>query len=370
MSPSSPRTKPYLAAAVQAAAVFIDGEASLEKACDLIAQAGVNGAKLVVLPEAMIPAYPAWVWTLPLSRRPEVIALHRELVENAVDVPGPVTERLGKAARAAGAWVAIGVDERDARHSRSTLYNTLLVFDDQGALVEHRRKLMPTGGERMVWAAGEPVAPRVHETPLGRLGGLLCWENYMPLARFSLYEQGAEVHVAPTWDASDQWIASMRHVAREGRMYVIGVCQAVHRDAIPDRYKFKDTIPLERKWINPGNSLIVDPEGSVIAGPLAEREDILYAEIDPGRAAGSRWIFDAAGHYNRPDLFEFSVRGGGAAPAERGRDTTSGRERSSAPRAAKRARASGNGAPKRAGAVRRAIATRRTAARPARKAGR
>ena len=300
--------KPFLAAAVQAASVFLDQEASLEKACDLIAQAGVAGAKLIVLPEAFIPAYPAWVWTLPLNRRAEVIALHRELVENAVDVPGPVTEALGRAAKAAGAWVAIGVDERDTRHSRTTLYNTLLVFDDQGGLVEHRRKLMPTGGERMVWAAGEAVAPRVHDTPFGRLGGLLCWENYMPLARMALYDQGAQIHVAPTWDASEQWIASMRHVAREGRMYVIGVCQAVHRDAIPDRLKFKDTFPPDRQWINPGNSVIVDPEGLVIAGPLAEREDILTAEIDPGRTSGSRWIFDAAGHYNRPDLFEFAVR--------------------------------------------------------------
>ncbi len=367
MSASSTPTRPFVAAAVQAASVFLDCEASLEKACDLIAQAGVHGARLIVLPEAFVPAYPAWVWSLPLSRRPEVIALHRELVKNAVDVPGPVTERLGKAARAAGAWVAIGVDERDTRHSRSTLYNTLLVFDDRGTLVEHRRKLMPTGGERMVWAAGEAVAPMVHDTPLGRLGGLLCWENYMPLARFSLYEQGAQVHVAPTWDASEQWIASMRHVAREGRMYVIGVCQALHRDAIPDSYKFKNTFASDRAWINPGNSLIVDPEGIVIAGPLAEREDVLYAEIDPGRCAGSRWIFDAAGHYNRPDLFRFEVRTGEAGASERpgARGSSS---RTAAP-AVRRVQASGSGAPKRAG-VRRSLATRRATARPARKAGR
>jgi nitrilase len=311
---SSP--KPFLAAAVQAASVFLDRDATLDKSCDLIAQAGLKGAKLIVLPEAMIPGYPAWVWSLPLSRRPEVIALHREMVENAVDVPGPVTEELGRAARAAGAWVAIGVDERDSHLSRTTLYNTLLIFNDRGDLVDARRKLMPTGGERMVWALGEAIVPKVFDTPLGRLGGLLCWENYMPLVRHSLYEQGAQVHVAPTWDSSEQWIASMRHIAREGRMYVIGVCQAVRRDAIPDRFKFKDTIPPERTWINPGNSLIVDPEGLVVAGPLAEKEDILYAEIDPGRCAGSRWIFDAAGHYNRPDLFTLVVRGGAAASGD------------------------------------------------------
>jgi nitrilase len=341
----SSEPKPFLAAAVQAASVFIDRTATLEKACALIAQAGLRGAKLIVLPEAFIPAYPVWVWSLPLSRRSEVSALHRELVENSVDVPGPVTDELGRAARAAKAWVAIGVDERDTRHSRTTLYNTLLLFNDRGELVDSRRKLMPTGGERMVWAPGEPVAPTVHATPLGRVGGLICWENYMPLARFALYEQGAEVHLAPTWDASDQWIASMRHVAREGRMHVIGVCQAVHRDAIPDRYAFKDTLHPERQWVNRGNSLIVDPEGVIVAGPLAQKEDILYAEIDPGRAAGARWIFDAAGHYNRPDLFAFSVRGGeggaGAAvapPATRSMGTAAGGARAQRSAASKRAR--------------------------------
>src|SRR5215831_6570661 len=352
-----PPLRPFLAAAVQAASVFLDAEASLEKACDLIAQAGVRGAKLVALPETFIPAYPAWIWTLSLSRRAEVTALHGELVANSVDVPCPMTEQLGRAARAAGAWVAIGVNERDTKHARTTLYNTLLMFDDRGELVEHRRKLMPTGGERMVWAPGEPVAPKVHETPHGRVGGLICWENYMPLARMSLYEQGAQVHVAPTWDSSEQWIASMRHVAREGRMYVLGVCQALHRDAIPSRLKFRDTYPLDRQWINPGNSLIVDPEGRVIAGPIAEREDILTAEIDPSLTAGSRWIFDAAGHYNRPDLFEFAVKtvDSGWVPraaAPKARASRSARGRTS--------RASGgNGRPRPKRASARAARTRR-----------
>jgi nitrilase len=367
--------KPFLAAAVQSASVFLDRDATLEKSCDLIAQAGLKGAKLIVLPEAMIPGYPAWVWTLPLSRRPEVIALHRELVENAVDVPGPVTEELGRAARAAKAWVTIGVDERDSRNSRTTLFNTLLIFDDQGNLVNARRKLMPTGGERMVWAQGEAVVPRVFDTPLGRLGGLLCWENYMPLVRFALYEQGAQIHVAPTWDSSPQWIASMRHVAREGRMYVIGVSQAVRRDHIPDRFQFKDTIPLDRVWINPGNSLIVDPEGLVIAGPLAEKEDILYAEIDPGRCAGSRWIFDAAGHYNRPDLFTLVTNEAGAPRVAGALAKTAPRSRAAKKtRAAKSASSGRNGgggarsAAKRSGrAPARASATR---SRPARKGGR
>jgi nitrilase len=299
---------PFTAAVVQASPVFLDRDATVEKACGLIAMAGARGAKLVVLPEAYVPAYPAWVWYLPLTRRPDVAKLYRALVENAIDVPGPETERLGLAARDAGAWVAIGVNERNAKASRTTLYNTGLLFDDRGALVEARRKLMPTGGERLVWTPGEPVPLRVHDTPLGRVGALICWENYMPLARFALYEQGVQIHLAPTWDYSEAWLASMRHVAREGRTWVIGCSQAVRRDEIPDHLPFKDAIPESLEWINAGNSVVVDPDGGVVAGPLARAHDTLYVEIDPGRAAGSRWIFDAAGHYHRPDLFHFAMR--------------------------------------------------------------
>ena len=336
--------KPFLAAAVQAAPVFLDRDASVDKACALIAQAAAQGARLIVLPEAFVPAYPAWVWFLPLTRRPDVAALYRTLVEQSVDVPGPGVERLAAAARAAGAWVAVGVNERNAGRSRTTLYNTLLLFDDQGRLVERHRKLMPTGGERMIWTSGEPVPLVVHDTPLGRLGQLICWENYMPLARFALYEQGAQIHLAPTWDKSEQWIASMRHIAREGRVFVISVCQVLHRDMVPDRFPFKDVLPAGLEWINVGNSMMVDPDGVVIAGPCEAREEILLAEIDPGKASGSRWIFDAAGHYNRPDLFLFSQRGAEAprpaatAPVPaRGRKSAAARsERHSSRRAAPR----------------------------------
>jgi nitrilase len=308
--------KPFLAAAVQAAPVFLERDATVDKACTLIARAAAEGARLIVLPEAFVPAYPAWVWFLPLTRRADIAMLYRTLVEQSVDVPGPEVARLGAAARAAGAWVAVGVNERNTGHSGTTLYNTLLLFDDQGRLVEWHRKLMPTGGERLIWTAGEPVPLQVHDTPHGRLGQLICWENYMPLARYALYEQGAQIHLAPTWDKSEQWLASMRHIAREGRLFVISVCQALHRDMVPDRFPFKDLLPAGLAWLNVGNSLIVDPDGNVLAGPCEAKEGILYAEIDPGKASGSRWIFDAAGHYNRPDLFVFSQRGAGApAPA-------------------------------------------------------
>ncbi|HET9328789.1 MAG TPA: carbon-nitrogen hydrolase family protein [Candidatus Eisenbacteria bacterium] len=322
--------KPFRAAAIQAAPVFLDREATVQKACDLIAHAAREGARLIVLPETFIPAYPAWVWVLPLTRRPEVAALYRELVEQSVDVPGPDVERLGAAARAAQAWVAVGVNERNQDRSRTTLYNTLLLFDAGGNLRSRHRKLMPTGGERMVWTPSEHADLVVQDTPLGRLSGLICWENYMPLARYALYAQGSEIHLAPTWDKSEQWLASLRHIAREGRAWVIGCCQALHMSQVPARYAFKAAYPVGTEWINSGNSMIVDPDGVVVAGPLEAREGILYAEIDPGRAAGSRWIFDAAGHYSRGELFDFAVRDGAGKAAKP--------RRKSAPRPARRAK--------------------------------
>jgi nitrilase len=314
--PSTP-PKPFKAAAVQAAPVFLDRDATVEKACRLIVEAAREGAKLIVLPETFVPAYPAWVWVLPLTRRAEVAALYRELVEQSIDVPGPEVERLSQVARAAQAWVAIGVNERDRDRSRTTLYNTLLIFDSEGQLRRRHRKLMPTGGERLVWTPSERADLEVESTPLGRLSGLICWENYMPLARYALYAQGAEIHLAPTWDRSDQWLATMRHIAREGRVWVIGCCQALHMDQVPSRYAFKNAFPPGTEWINPGNSVIVDPDGVIAAGPLEGREGILYAEIDPGRATGSRWIFDAAGHYSRGELFDFAVKGGDREAAPR-----------------------------------------------------
>ena len=313
---TSPVRKPFRAAAVQAAPVFLDRDATVEKACDLIADAAREGARLIVLPETFIPAYPAWVWVLPLTRRPEIAALYRELVEQSIEVPGPEVERLAQVARAAQAWVAIGINERDRDRSRTTLYNTLLVFDDEGRLRRRHRKLMPTGGERLVWTPSESADLEVEATPFGRLSGLICWENYMPLARYALYSQGAEIHIAPTWDRSEQWLATMRHIAREGRVWTISCCQALHMDQVPSRYAFKNAFPPGTEWINSGNSAIVDPDGVVVAGPLESREGILYAEIDPGRAAGSRWIFDAAGHYSRGELFDFAVRDGAANEAK------------------------------------------------------
>ncbi|OGF17795.1 MAG: hypothetical protein A2W00_05980 [Candidatus Eisenbacteria bacterium RBG_16_71_46] len=303
-----PERQPFRVAAVQAAPVFLDRDATLEQACGLAATAASQGARLIVFPEVFVSGYPDWVWSVPPRERAMIDGLYAELVESAVEVPGPATARLGDAARAAGAYLVIGVNERNVEASGTSLFNTLLIFDPAGGLIGRHRKLIPTGGERLMWAPGDGSTLAVHDTPLGRLGGLICWENYMPLARYALYAWGAQIHVAATWDRGEPWLSSMRHIAKEGRLYVISCCQAIRRDDVPDRYEFKRFYPPGREWINAGDSVIVDPDGQVLAGPLHQKQDILYAELDPRRMVGPRWMLDVAGHYARPDVFDFAVR--------------------------------------------------------------
>ena len=296
-------------AAVQHSSVFLDRDGSIDKACALIAEAAAAGARLAVFPEAFVPAYPDWVWVVPNSRGAVLNDLYRELLDNAVSVPDESTERLCEAARAGGISVAIGVNERNRESSGASLFNTLLFISDRGELLGAHRKLMPTGGERTVWAQGDGSTLFAFDTAAGRLGGLLCWENYMPLARQAMYQLGTQVHAAPTWDSSEGWLLAMRHIAREGGMFVVSCCQALRMDEIPDRYDFKALYPPGREWVNKGNSCIVDPTGKLLAGPLAEAQDILYAELDLGLVAAAKRMFDAAGHYARPDVFRFAVRG-------------------------------------------------------------
>jgi nitrilase len=323
-------------AAAQAAPIFLDRDATIAKACDLIAEAGRAGAALVAFPESFVPAYPDWVWSVPARDKKSLNALYAELLEQSVTVPSAQTERLSQAARRARVWVVIGVSERNAEASGTSLYNSLLFLDAEGRIAGCHRKLVPTGGERLVWAQGSGDTLRVHDTPFGRVGGLVCWENYMPLARFALYGMGEQIHVAATWDQGEPWLSTLRHVAKEGRMVVIGVSQALHRDAIPDRYAFKSLYAEGRAWINRGGSAIVDPEGRILAGPLFEKEEILYAEFAREDLTGGRWILDVAGHYSRPDVFEFGIRrpAVSAAPAS---DAVP--SRSTARRAAKQRRA-------------------------------
>jgi len=357
---------PFAVAAVQAAPVFLDREATIAKACALIETAAGAGARLIVFPEAFVPCYPDWVWLLPPRERKSLDQLYAELVDQAVAVPSDAVRRLCDAARAAEAWVVIGVSERNVEASGSSLFNTLLFIDSSGSLVARHRKLVPTSAERLVWAQGDGSTLVVHETPLGRLGGLICWENYMPLARHALYLQGEQIHVAATWDRGEPWLSTLRHIAKEGRMYVIGCAPALRRADIPDRYGWKSLYPEGREWVCPGDSAIVDPEGAFIAGPVREREEILHAVLEPDRMAGSRRLLDVAGHYGRPDLFQLTVRRDGA-----GDVATMATENASSPRRAVKRKAADQPRrrPARSSATRRSVRAR-TATRSARAAGR
>jgi nitrilase len=290
-------------AAVQAAPVFLDRSATVAKACDLVEKARGDGAGLVVFPETFVPTYPDWVWRCRPWDDGQADWFAR-LLDQAVDVPGPVTEVLGEAARAASAYVSIGVNERDG----ATLYNTQLYFSPDGALLGKHRKLMPTGGERLVWGMGDGSTLLVLDTPFGRIGGLTCWENYMPLARAAMYAQGIDIWLAPTWDNSDVWIPTLRHIAKEGRVFVVGVNFCIRGSDVPADIPGRDAIYAgDDDWLSRGNTAIIGPEGDVLAGPLFEQEGIVLAEVDVARARASRRQFDPVGHYARPDVFSLSV---------------------------------------------------------------
>jgi nitrilase len=300
----------FVVAAVQDAPVFLDRDATIEKACDLIARAGKDGARLVVFPESFVSGYPDWVWVVPGSRKAVIDQMYRELIRSAVSVPDAATEKLCRAAKQSGVYVAIGVSERNAEASNASLYNSILYVDDRGSIMGKHRKLVPTGGERLMWGQGDGSTLPVFDTSVGRMGGLICWENFMPLARYGQYARGVQLHVAPTWDSSDAWVLAMRNAAREGGMYVISCCQALRMSDIPDRYDWKSLYPEGREWVNRGNSCVIDPKGGIVAGPLAESQDILFADVDLGMIPGAKWIFDAAGHYARPDVFRYAINVG------------------------------------------------------------
>ena len=294
-------------ATVQAAPVFLNKEKTVEKACKLILQAGMKGAKLVVFPETFVSAYPDWVWIVPNSKAKMLNDLYSELVQNSLTIPDKLTSKLCNAARQAKINVAIGVNEKNTESSDASLFNTLLFIDDKGKITGKHRKLIPTGGERLVWAYGDGNTLDVFDSSIGKIGALICWENLMPLARQAMYYGGAQILVSPTWDKSEKWLQSIRHIAREGGIFVISSCMAIRMKDIPDHYEFKKLYPEGREWVNTGNSCIVNPNGDIIAGPVEKKEEILYAEINLNDIIKAKRMFDAAGHYSRPDVFSFKV---------------------------------------------------------------
>lgn len=301
-------TKIIKVAVAQLTPVFLNKEKTVEKACEAIIEAGKNGAELLVFPEAFISGYPDWVWLIPNCKGAELNELYLKLVENSVSVPDESTAKLCKASKQAGVNVIMGMHERNTETSNSSLYNSLLFIDKQGKIIGKHRKLIPTGGERLIWAQGDGSTLKSYNTSIGKIAGLICWENFMPLARNTIYESGAQILAAPTWDKSPNWIQSMQHIAREGGLFVVSSCMALRMSDIPEEYDFKKLYPKGRDWINVGNSCIVAPNGKVLAGPLEAEEGILYADIDLNQIIASKRMFDVVGHYSRPDVFEFNLK--------------------------------------------------------------
>jgi nitrilase len=297
------------AAVVQAAPVLFNRTATIEKACQLTLSAAAQGARLILFPEAFVPAYPRGLTfgTVVGSRSPQGRATWQTYWDNAVDVPGPATAALGAAARQANAYLAVGVIERDTQYSRGTLYCTLLYFDPEGKLLGKHRKLKPTAAERLVWGEGDGSTLTVVDTAYGRLGGLICWENYMPLARMAMYAKGVEFYLAPTADARETWQSTLRHIACEGRCFVLGCNQFVTKSMYPADLVGLEDLAGQPEVMCRGGSAIISPLGEVLAGPLFDQEGTLFADLDLGEIPRSKFDFDVVGHYARPDVFTLSV---------------------------------------------------------------
>lgn len=294
-------------AVAQLTPVYLNKKATVEKACKAIAEASKEGAKLIVFPEVFISGYPDWVWLIPNSKSKELNRLYIKLVENAVSVGDESTKKICQAAKKASIHVTIGMHELNNEKSGASLFNSILFINDEGEIIGKHRKIMPTGGERLVWAQGDGSTIITYSTSIGKIGGLICWENYMPLARTALYEKGVEILVAPTWDKSQNWHDSMRHIAREGGTFVISACGPLRVDDIPEELDFRQLYPKDREWVNGGKSFIICPLGNVMVGPVENQETILYADLQPNAIFEAKRMFDVAGHYARPDVFKFSM---------------------------------------------------------------
>ncbi len=298
----------FVAAVVQAAPVGFDVARTLVKLGDLAADAARKDAKIAVFPEAFVSAYPKGLdfGARVGGRTAEGREMFRRYFESAIEVPGLATEQIGEIARANALQLVVGVIERDA----GTLYCTALFFGPDGTLQGKHRKLMPTAMERLLWGFGDGSTLPVIETPLGRIGAVICWENYMPLLRTAMYAKGVELYCAPTVDCRRTWAPSMRHIAFEGRCFVLSACQFARRSDFPGDYPF-DMTPLADADNDPvlidGGSVIVDPLGEILAGPHYDGERILTAEIDRAAIVRGKYDLDVVGHYARPDVFELRV---------------------------------------------------------------
>jgi nitrilase len=311
-------TGEHTVAVVQHPSVALNRDATLKRGVELLEVAAAKGAKLVAFPETWVPGYPEWLWRLrPGDDYALTAEIHARLLESSINLAAGELNPMQAAARRAKVTVGIGIHERDGDFSRGTLYNTLVLIGPDGSILNRHRKLVPTNPERMVWGMGDASGLRVVDTPAGRVGGLICWENYMPLARFSVFAQGCEVYIAPTWACGPGWVATMQHIAQEGRCWVLCIGSALRGKDIPRDFPQRAKLfPDLDEWFNAGDSVVVAPNGEIVAGPLHEEHGILYAECDPARAASAKRTLDVTGHYGRPDIFHLEVDRSARKPVE------------------------------------------------------
>lgn len=300
-------------AAAQVSPVFLDRDKTIDKGIDVILEAGRNGAKLVAFPETWVPCYPMWIygaagWDDPVSK-----SVYRQLQENSVEVPSPATNRLCAAAKEAGVNVVMGINERDSQYSRGTLYNSLLYISSEGEILGVRRKLIPTHTERLLWGQGDGSDLQVFDTTAGRVGGTICWEHWMPLNRFAMHSLGEQIHVAAWPEVPDIHHLASRHYAFEGRCFVICVGSYLRLEDVPEDFPLRSILMEAGQFAEdpdellPGGSGVIGPDGQWIVGPIAGREEIIYADIDLSVIGEEQFAFDSVGHYNRPDVFQVTI---------------------------------------------------------------
>jgi nitrilase len=311
---------PVTVACVQAEPVILDLERTIDRLETLAAEAARNGAGLVVFPETFVPVYPSSRWAKAFAgwENDGAKQTFARIAQNSIAVGSPAERRLGACAEDLGIWLVTGVNEVEPTRP-GTIYNALLYHAPDGTLALHHRKLVPTNHERLIWGQGDGRGLTAVETGFGRIGGLICWENYMPLARFALYEAGVEIYIASTADDGDAWQSTLVHIARESRSYVISPSHFQRASSYPDDFALRSELE-GAGTIGRGGSAILAPDGSYLAGPIYDEEQILYADLDPSRLLAERQRFDPVGHYNRSDVLQLNV-----SPEARAHDVTSSR---------------------------------------------
>src|SRR5579862_4387324 len=300
--------RPVKVACVQVEPVVLDREATLDKLETVAAEAAKEGAELVVFPETFVPVYPSSTWAKAFAGWEAAGAKETfaRLAQESVAVDSPAERRIAAAAKELGVWIVTGVNEVDAE-GPGTIYNALFYHSPAGELALHHRKLVPTNHERLIWGQGDGRGLEAVETGFGRVGGLICWENYMPLARVALYESGVEIYIASTADDGDEWQSTLVHIARESRAYVVAPCHFQRSSSYPDDFPLASELDGDA-LLGRGGSAILAADGSYLAGPAYGEETILYADLDPAMLLAERQRFDPVGHYSRPDVLSLTVR--------------------------------------------------------------